>query len=74
MGKTGQFDNPDFEAVMERIRELSRAQGIPSGVHVVTPDISSFEQRIAQGYRFIAYSIDAVFLNSNVSAPRTGKV
>lgn len=73
MGKTGQFDDPDFEVVMERIRELSRAQGVPSGVHVVTPDISSFEQRIAQGYRFIAYSIDAVFLNSNVSAPRMGK-
>ena len=72
MGKTGKFDDPDFEVVMERIRELSRAHGVPSGVHVVMPEVSSVEQRIAQGYRFIAYSIDAVFLNNSVSAPRMG--
>lgn len=72
MGKTGQFDDPDFEAVMVRIRELSRAHGVPSGVHVVMPDAASFEQRVAQGYRFIAYSIDAVFLNNSVSAPGVG--
>ncbi len=74
MGKTGQFDDPDFEAVMVQIRELSRTHGVPSGVHVVMPDVSSLEQRVAQGYRFIAYSIDAVFLNNSVSAPRMGNL
>lgn len=74
MGKTGQFDDTNFEAVMVQIRELSRTHGVPSGVHVVMPDVSSFEQRVAQGYRFIAYSIDAVFLNNSVSAPRMGNL
>jgi 2-dehydro-3-deoxyglucarate aldolase len=73
MGKTGQFDDPDFEAVMARIRDFSRTYGIPCGVHVVMPDIASYEKRVAQGYRFIAYSIDAVFLNNSVPAPRLDK-
>jgi len=35
----------------------------PVGVHVVMPDPAALEQRVAEGYRFIAYSIDAVFSN-----------
>jgi 2-dehydro-3-deoxyglucarate aldolase len=72
MGITGQFDQPEFESVMASIRELSRAHGIPSGVHVVMPDIALLQQRLAQGYRFLAYSIDAVFLNTSAFAPSAG--
>jgi 2-dehydro-3-deoxyglucarate aldolase len=72
MGKTGQFDEPEFESVMASIREQARAHGIPCGVHVVMPDNALLQQRLAQGYRFLAYSIDAVFLNTSVLAPGAG--
>jgi 2-dehydro-3-deoxyglucarate aldolase len=62
MGITAQFEHPSFESAMERIRSLALARGVPCGVHVVDPDAVDLERRIAQGYRFIAYSIDAVFL------------
>ena len=64
MGLTAQFEHPKFEAAMQRICALSREYHIPSGVHVVMPEPAELELRIAQGYRFIAYSIDAVFLGS----------
>jgi 2-dehydro-3-deoxyglucarate aldolase len=64
MGLTAQFEHPEFMAVMQRICALSSENRIPSGVHVVMPDHVALKQRIAQGYRFIAYSIDAVFLAS----------
>lgn len=64
MGLTAQFEHPEFMAVMQRICALSSEYRIPSGVHVVMPDHDALKQRIAQGYRFIAYSIDAVFLGS----------
>lgn len=64
MGLTAKFEHLKFEAVMQRICALSREYHIPSGVHVVMPEPAELEQRIAQGYRFIAYSIDAVFLGS----------
>lgn len=62
MGVTARFDHPDFEAAMQRIHTLSREHLIPCGVHVVMPEPVVLEKRIAEGYRFIAYSIDAVFL------------
>ena len=47
---------------MDRIHMLSNRYRIPCGVHVVMPDAAALQQRVTQGYRFIAYSIDAVFL------------
>ena len=63
MGCTAQFDQPSFIAVMERIRTLCRHANKACGVHVVMPDVVALQQRIKEGYRFLAYSIDAVLLN-----------
>ena len=66
MGITGQFEQPKFIAALERIRAIAKSHGIPYGMHVVKPSKEELNQRIAEGYRFIAYSIDAVMLNSVV--------
>jgi 2-dehydro-3-deoxyglucarate aldolase len=63
MGLTEKFEHPDFQVAMERIRLLSDKQKIPCGVHVVSPSEEELQKRIKQGYRFLAYSIDAVMLN-----------
>lgn len=67
MGLTAQFDHPDFRATMEKIRTLAVAKSIPAGVHVVAPSPEQLRQRLDEGYRFLAYSIDAVMLSSVVS-------
>jgi 2-dehydro-3-deoxyglucarate aldolase len=67
MGLTAQFDHPDFCATMEKIRTLAAAKSIPAGVHVVAPSPEQLRQRLDEGYRFLAYSIDAVMLQSVVS-------
>lgn len=67
MGLTAQFDHPDFCATMEKIRSLAAAKAIPVGVHVVTPSPVELRQRLGEGYRFIANSIDAVMLSSVVA-------
>lgn len=67
MGITAQFDSPTFISAMERILTLCRKFGIPCGVHVVSPDPVLLKSRIYEGYRFLAYSIDSVFL-SNAAA------
>lgn len=70
MDLTGEFDSPEFIAAMARILDLSGKYNIPCGVHVVKPDIDVLEQRITEGYLFIAYSIDAVFLRDSVQNNR----
>lgn len=67
MGLTARFDDPEFRATMERIRSTADHHGIPVGVHVVAPEREQLRQRLAEGYRFLAYSIDAVMLGSVVN-------
>lgn len=70
MGLTAKFDLPEFVAAMAHIRALCLKNVIPCGIHIVMPDTTALEQRIVEGYRFIAYSLDAVFLTKTVSAPK----
>ena len=55
------------------LRELCKKNGMPVGVHVVSPDYDELQMRINEGYHFIAYSIDAVFLNQNCQNPQNRK-
>jgi 2-dehydro-3-deoxyglucarate aldolase len=71
MGLTGEFGHRDFQAALERIRSLAAQSRTPCGVHVVAPSREELAQRLADGYRFIAYSIDSVFLNHAASKPAT---
>ncbi len=70
MGLTAQFDELAFIAVMERIRTLCHEANIPCGMHVVMPDTEALKKIINEGYRFIAYSIDAVFFNTSTLVPK----
>ncbi len=67
LGHTGQFEDLEFIATMERIRTSCRDSNIPCGVHVVMPDPEELKLRISEGYLFLAYSIDSVMLRSVVS-------
>jgi len=62
MGKTAEFDNQDFVTQMDHIINLCNKYKVPCGDHVVHPDPELLKERIDQGYKFIAYSIDGVFI------------
>lgn len=62
MGLTARFEDRRFMSAMEKIKRLSDESSIPCGLHVVEPSSEELKQRIMEGYRFLAYSIDAIFL------------
>ncbi len=64
MGMTACFDEPAFIAYIKKIRMLCDEAKIPCGLHIVMPDIEALKVKIRDGYLFLAYSIDAVMLNS----------
>ena len=70
MGLTAQFEDPTFVIAMEQILTLCQHKNIPCGLHVVTPEVDILKQRVTNGYRFIAYSIDTVFLSTSSLAPK----
>jgi len=69
MGLTAQFENSDFKEVISNIFEICNVYNIACGDHLVDPSQSSLKNRLSSGYRFVAYSIDAVFLNKSSKHP-----
>jgi len=72
MGLTGRFDASEFISVMSRIRKFCSTLSVPCGVHVVQPDPAQLALKISEGFLFLAYSIDAVFLRVSATKPHGG--
>jgi 2-dehydro-3-deoxyglucarate aldolase len=71
MGVTAQFDHADFLSALTWIRKKAAEHRIACGVHVVPPSPAQLEERIAEGDRFLAYSIDAVLLQAAATRPQS---
>lgn len=69
MGMPGDFEREEFKAAMNLILATGLRMGCPAGLHIVEPDRSRLRQVIAEGYRFVAYSVDIRMLDV---AARTG--
>lgn len=69
MGMPGDFDNPEYEKVMAEISNTCKQFKMPMGAHVVEPDPAELKSRIEQGYLFLAYGIDAVFMQRMAKLP-----
>jgi 2-dehydro-3-deoxyglucarate aldolase len=69
MGLTGQFEHPDFIAALKLARQKAEGKHVPMGLHIVQPDPVLLRTKITEGYQFIAYGIDAVFLYSTAINP-----
>ena len=63
MGIPGQFNNAKFLAMMDHIRNTGLKMAIPTGIHIVEPDLKLLEKSINEGYNFIAYSVDIRMLD-----------
>lgn len=69
MGITAQFDHPDFLSVIDTVKISAEKNSIPMGLHIVQPNQQLLHKKITEGYRFIAYGIDAVFLYTASECP-----
>jgi len=62
LGVPGEFENPKVIEALAEIRRVSARSDVSTGYHVVPPKPELVEQRIIDGYTFIAYSVDFLFL------------
>lgn len=70
MGLTGQFTHPEFLHVLNTIEQKATQHNVPKGFHVVAPDEAVLQNKIDEGYTFIAYGIDALFLQNAARCPK----
>lgn len=62
LGRPGEFNHPEVEAALKRVQEVSKRMNFVSGFHVIPPDYTEVEKKIVEGYKFIAFSLDTLFL------------
>jgi 2-dehydro-3-deoxyglucarate aldolase len=70
MGITGNFNDEKFIHTIKYIKDLCKKHGVASGIHIVEADSNVLSERIREGYQFIAFSIDAVFLSKACTLPK----
>jgi 2-dehydro-3-deoxyglucarate aldolase len=58
-----EFEAEEVQRSLRTIEELTLESGKALGIHVVEPDEKAMTQRLAQGYRFLAYSLDIRMLD-----------
>jgi len=64
LGIPGKFDDKRMKNALERVREACRRLKKPLGFHVVPPDHKLLQQKIDEGYTFLAFSLDFMFLGA----------
>lgn len=69
MGLTADFNHPEFIAVINKIKEKADLAQCPLGIHIVDPEPEMLAQKINEGFRFIAYGIDGLFLQKYAECP-----
>jgi 2-dehydro-3-deoxyglucarate aldolase len=68
LGIPGQFDHPDYIAAVDKINVEAKKMNVMSGIHIIEPNPDLLKQRIKEGYRFIAYSLDTRMLDVSCRA------
>ncbi|MBT3306496.1 MAG: 2,4-dihydroxyhept-2-ene-1,7-dioic acid aldolase [Alphaproteobacteria bacterium] len=60
LGAPGDFDKPEFVAAVAAVREACAANNKAPGIHQVEPNRGLLDERIKEGFRFLAYGTDLV--------------
>jgi 2-keto-3-deoxy-L-rhamnonate aldolase RhmA len=68
IGKPGSFNHPEVIKALEDVMKASKKYNIPAGFHSVSSDPEEAFHRQQQGYKFLAFSLDSIFLGDAVTS------
>ena len=66
MGKPGQYADEDVKKVLKEYETIAKRYNKLIGYHVIKPDFNLVDDKIKEGYNFIAFSLDTLFLGTKV--------
>ena len=64
MGKPGRFDDPDVKKAIRAILAAGKRHKCPAGFHAVPFDVQAARSRVAQGFKFLGFSLDGMILSA----------
>jgi 2-keto-3-deoxy-L-rhamnonate aldolase RhmA len=70
LGIPGKFQAQLYNECVEKYIKTSKKVGKPAGYHIVQPDPRILKQKEKEGYRFLAYGTDTLFLASGLGVSK----
>lgn len=67
LGKPGAFDDLDVKSALEKYISICKEKKFPMGFHVVNTNPLKVQEKIDEGYRFLAYGTDFLFLGDTAT-------
>jgi len=64
MGKPGNYEDSKVKEVLNKYESISKKLKKPMGYHVIQPDYKQVIEKINNGYSFIAFGVDILFLGT----------
>jgi 2-keto-3-deoxy-L-rhamnonate aldolase RhmA len=68
LGVPGNFEHPDVIKALDKVKKISLKLNANSGFHVIAPDIEKVNEKIREGYKFIAFSLDTLFFSEAIKS------
>jgi 2-dehydro-3-deoxyglucarate aldolase len=62
IGKPGEFNDSDVIHALQKAKKAAARHNIPAGFHSVSADPEEAKKRRDEGYSFLAFSVDTIFL------------
>ncbi|MBI1202276.1 MAG: 2,4-dihydroxyhept-2-ene-1,7-dioic acid aldolase [Rhodopseudomonas sp.] len=62
LGKPGDFESAAFKACMAKVTDALKNAPVPGGVHLVHPQRDQLKKLADEGYKFLVYGVDQIFL------------
>ena len=69
IGSPGKFETIEFIDMEKKILKAAEKHNVSKGIHVVEPNIESFNQKVSDGYELIAFSVDFRMLETTARKP-----
>jgi len=66
MGSPGEYNRPEVKEKIEKYSKVCRELGKPAGFHSVPPEAEQVKEKIEQGFKFIAFCLDTLFLGEKI--------
>ena len=65
LGIPGKFNEPVVIKALELFKEVCTKKGMAMGFHVIDPEAEKMQTKIDEGYTFLAFSTDFLFMGAN---------
>ncbi|MDD4527205.1 MAG: aldolase/citrate lyase family protein [Candidatus Margulisbacteria bacterium] len=65
LGFPGEYDKENVKDLLEKFKQICKTKKISMGFHVINPQIKKLKEKIDEGYNFLAFSTDFLFMGEN---------